>query len=103
MEVPGRWSSHSTLIGWVAFVVLSLPTLVFFVRANLFDEFDLARVFSIAVFLVLIGLISLLLRYGLSRSSVPAIAVALLLIVFILITYAAVFSILIGGLKIEVF
>ena len=90
-------------MGWIVFAVLSLPILAFAIGVGFSNSFMLSRVVTPTVYLMVVGFASWLLSYGLSKGSIVLVTVASLVVILILVAYAAVISIFVGGLKIKVF
>ncbi|XUW99869.1 MAG: hypothetical protein TUN42_08215 [Dehalogenimonas sp.] len=94
---------RGTVIGWIAFVVLSLPVIAFAIGVGISEGFNLNRLAVTAIDIATVGFASWLLGFGISRRSKPLIVLASIFILLILVTYAAAISLLIGGLNIKVF
>ncbi len=103
MAIPTSWRSHGTAVGWVVFALLSLPILAFAVGVGFSNGFLLSKVVTAAIYVAVVGLVSWLLSYGLSKGSIVIVAVAFSLVILILVVYAAAVSLLVGGLKIKIF
>ncbi len=103
MTIPTSWRSHSTIIGWIVFAILSLPILAFALGVGFSDGFEFAKLITATIYLMVVGFASWLLWYGLSKGSATLVIVASLAVILILVAYAAVLSLLVGGLKIKVF
>ncbi len=103
MTLPKSWRSRGTLVGWVAFVILSLPNLFFAVRLGVSEGFNFGKVVAAVLGEVAIALVSWALGRAMSRGSAILLAISSLLILVILIAYGAAISLLVGGLRIKVF
>ena len=103
MTLPKSWRSRGTLVGWTAFVFLSLPNLFFAIRLGVSEGFNVGKVTLAMLGEAVIGAVSWALGHAVSRSSVILLIACSLLLVAMLIAYGAAISLLIGGLRIKVF
>ncbi len=103
MVIPRGLRLHSAIIGWIVFAVLSLPILFFSIRLSFSEGLTFSKIVVAAIEVIMVGLASWFLRYGLSKGSAILVVMASIVLIAILAAYAAAISLLIGGLKIKVF
>ena len=103
MTLPKTRRSRGTLVGWIAFVVLSLPNLFFALRLGVSEGFNFGKVLAATLGEAAIALVSWALGHGVSRGSAILIVISSVLVIAMLIAGGAAISLLIGGLRIKVF
>jgi len=85
------------------FAILALPLLFFAIRIGISDHLTFGKVIAAIIEFMVVGFAAWLLKYGLSKGSIILVTLALLMVIMILIAYAAAISLLVGGLKIKIF
>ncbi len=103
MTIPANLRARGTVIGWIVFIFLLLPVLIFALGVGFSDGFTAGRVAVALAELAVIVLAAWLLGRGLSRGSRSTVLIAALIILLILVAYGAAVALLIGGLKIQIF
>ena len=103
MTLSENWQSRGVIVGWTAFVVLSLPALFFAIRLGLSEGFNFGKASATVLSEAAIGIVCWALGHGFSRGSPILIIAASVFVTAILIAYGAAISLLVGGLGIKVF
>ena len=103
MPIAASLKTSGNLVGWIVFVVLLLPILIFLNKVGTIDGFTPERLAVAAGEAAVVALAAWLLGRGLSRGAAALISAAAVIIVLILIAYAAAVWVLVFGLNFKIF